>query len=173
MAFRKIARLPFDREYFMALVSGSEGGLATTSAIAAGLLIGNSDRDIVIITAAISFVVQAFNGSINRFSAEHTSDEIDNEDAIQGYRKPVMNATLQFIAHVVMGILVLLPIIYIEDATVAMLVSIGVTLAFLFLLGLYKGYVLSTSTFREGLEQVALGALVISVGILAGYILTW
>lgn len=173
MIFRKIARLPFDREYFMALLSGSEGGLATTSAIAAGLLVSSSDRNIVIVTAAISFVVQAFNSAINRFSTEHTDDEINHEDVLKGYRKPIMNAYLQFIAHVVMGVFVLLPIIYVDDAASAMLISIGVTLTLMFLLGLYKGYVVGTHALSDGLEQLGLGAIVISVGILAGYILAW
>lgn len=157
----------------MALLSGSEGGLATTSAIAAGLLVSNSDRNIVIITAAISFVVQAFNSAINRFSTEHTDDEIDHEDVLKGYRKPIMNASLQFIAHVVMGVFVLLPIIYVDDAATAMLISIGVTLAMMFLLGLYKGYIVGAHALSDGLEQLGLGAIVISVGILAGYILAW
>src|SRR5680860_1609023 len=171
MIFRKIAKLPFDRDYFMALLSGSEGGLATTSAIVAGLLVTNSERDIVIIMAAISFVVQAFNNAINSFSSEHTSDEIDYEDVINGYRKPIMNATLQFIAHLIMVILALLPIIYIDNTASALLVSIGITLTLLFLLGLYKGRVVGTYALTDGLEQLGLGAMVISVGILAGYIL--
>ncbi len=173
MIFRKITKLPFDREYFMALLSGSEGGLATTSAIAAGLLISTSDRNVVIVTASISFIVQAFNSAINRFSAEHTSDEIDHEDVLNGYRKPIINATMQFIAHIVMGLLVLLPIIYVDNTASAMLISIGVTLALMFLLGLYKGYVVGTRAIDDGLEQLGLGAIVISVGILAGYVLAW
>ncbi len=173
MIFRKITKLPFDREYFMALLSGSEGGLATTSAIAAGLLISTSDRNVVIVTAAISFIVQAFNSAINRFSAEHTSDEIDQEDVLNGYRKPIINATLQFLAHIVMGVLVLLPIIYVDNTASAMLISIGITLALMFLLGLYKGYAVGTRAIDDGLEQLGLGAIVISVGILAGYILAW
>lgn len=171
MIFRKIAKLPFDRDYFMALLLGSEGGLATTSAIAAGLLIVNSDRNIVIITATISFVVQAFNSSVSQFSSDRTSDEIDQEDLVRGYKGPATTALLQFVSHVTMGGLVLLPIIYVADEIHAMFISIGVTLALLFLLGVYQGFVVGTRAVAEGIEQLALGALVISIGIIAGYIL--
>ncbi len=172
MLFRRFARLPFDREYFMALFSGFEGGLATTSAIAAGLLIFTADVTIVITTATISFIVQAFNGAIGKFSAEHTNNEIDHEDILLGYKKPIINAALQFMAHTIMGIVVLLPIIYIENTTEAMLVSIGITLTLLFLLGAYKGYVVGKSSLVDAIEQVGLGALIICAGILAGYLLS-
>jgi len=171
MLFRRFAKLPFDREYFMALFSGFEGGLATTSAIAAGLLIFTDDIAIVITTASISFIVQAFNGAIGRFSSEHTNDEIDHEDILHGYKKPVINATLQFTAHIVMCVIVLLPILYLNDPTSAMLTSIAVTLILLFLLGAYKGYVVGKSSLGDAMEQVGLGALIIFAGILAGYLL--
>jgi VIT1/CCC1 family predicted Fe2+/Mn2+ transporter len=171
MLFRRFARLPFDREYFMALFSGFEGGLATTSAIAAGLLIFTQDTSIVITTATISYIVQAFNGAIGKFSAEHTNDEIDHEDILHGYKKPIINASLQFTAHAVMGAIVLLPIIYIDDTAKAMLFSIGITLTLLFLLGAYKGYVVGKSSLADAVEQVGLGVLVICAGIVAGYLL--
>lgn len=171
MLLRKFARLPFDREYFMALFSGFEGGLATTAAIAAGLLITTADIAIVITTATISFIVQAFNGSIGKFSSERTSDELDHQDVLHGFKKPVINASLQFAAHVAMGIIVLLPILYIDDQTDAMLVSIAVTLLLLLILGGYKGFVVGKRALPEALQQVGLGSMIIIAGILAGYLL--
>lgn len=172
MLFRRFAKLPFDRDYFMALFSGFEGGLATTSAIAAGLLIFTSDITIVVTTATISFIVQAFNSAIGRFSAEHTNHEIDHEDILQGYKKPIINASLQFMAHIMMGVIVLLPILYLDSTTEAMLASIGVTLALLFLLGGYKGYVVGKNPLPEAMQQVGLGTLIICAGIIAGYLLS-
>jgi len=156
----------------MALFSGFEGGLATTSAIAAGLLITTSDVTIVITTASISFIVQAFNGAIGKFSSEHTNDEIDHEDILHGYKKPIINASLQFIAHIVMGVIVLLPILYLDNATEAILVSISFTLTLLFLLGAYKGYIVGKSAMADALQQIGLGALIITAGIVAGYLLS-
>ncbi len=156
----------------MALFSGFEGGLATTSAIAAGLLIFTDEIVIVTTTATISFIVQAFNGAISRFSAEHTNDEIDHEDILHGYKKPIINAFLQFSAHITMGIIVLLPIIYMENTTEAMFISVGATLLLLFFLGAYKGYVVGKGALGDALEQVGLGMLIIAAGILAGSLLS-
>lgn len=171
MILRRFAKLPFDREYFMSLLSGFEGGLATTSAIAAGLMITTSDIPIVITTATISFIVQAFNGAISKFSTEHTNDEIDHEDVLLGYKKPVITASLQFIAHVTMGVIVLLPIIYIEDAATAITISILTTLLLLFLLGAYKGFVVGKKPMPEAWGQIVLGLLIICAGMAAGYLL--
>ncbi len=172
MLFRRFTRLPFDREYFMALFSGFEGGLATTSAIAAGLLISTSDITLVLTTATISFIVQAFNGAIGKFSAEHTNDEIDHEDILHGYKKPIINASLQFIAHFLMGIIVLLPIVYVDNTSEAIIASVAITLVLLFLLGAYKGFIVGKDSLADALQQVMLGALIISAGIVAGYLLS-
>ncbi len=171
MLLRRFTRLPFDKEYFMALFSGFEGGLATTAAIAAGLLMTTAELAIVITTATISFIVQAFNGAISKFSSERTSDEINHEDVLHGFKKPVINAALQFSAHVIMGIIVLLPIIYIEDQANAMIVSIAVTLTLLFILGGYKGFVVGKRALPEAVQQVGLGAMIIVAGVLSGILL--
>lgn len=155
----------------MALFSGFEGGLATTAAIAAGLLMTTAELAIVITTATISFIVQAFNGAISKFSSERTSDEINHEDVLHGFKKPVINAALQFSAHVIMGIIVLLPIIYIEDQANAMIVSIAVTLTLLFILGGYKGFVVGKRALPEAVQQVGLGAMIIVAGVLSGILL--
>lgn len=172
MFLRRFARLPFGRDYFIALFSGFEGGLATTSAIAAGLLIFTHDTSIVITTATISFIVQAFNGAIGKFSAEHTNEEFDHEDILHGYKRPVIKASLQFMAHTVMGFVVLLPIIYLDSTTEAMLASIGITLGLLFLLGGYKGYIVGKGFLPDALQQIALGILIICAGVIAGYLLS-
>jgi len=172
MGFRKLRLPAIDREYFMSLLSGFEAGLATTAAIAAGLVISFNDVSVVILTATISYIIQAFNNAVGRFSADRTSDELSLEDALVGYRKPVINAALQFMAHLAMGMAVLLPLVYISGAALALAASLGLTLALLFLLGLYKGLALGKRPLGEAAMQTALGALVIAAGIGAGWLLS-
>ena len=62
--FGREVKLPIERELFNALLNGSEGGLATTTAIISGLLVSTSNRELVVTTAFIAFMVQGFNGAI-------------------------------------------------------------------------------------------------------------
>jgi len=172
MFFQRKPSLPFDKEYFMALLAGTEGGLATTTAIVAGLMVGQTSREFIVTTATISFLVQAFNGSVGRFSSEHTDDEINHEDEKVGYKKPVLTAVLHFAAHVIMSVLVLLPIIYMTNEVSALISAIAISMALLLFLGIYKGRVLKVQPIRDAAELVILGALIICVGIIAGYSLS-
>ncbi|MDX1765372.1 MAG: VIT1/CCC1 transporter family protein [Candidatus Saccharimonadales bacterium] len=172
MLFKQKTKLPFDREYFLALLGGLEGGLATTTAIVVGLIITTEQREIVVTTAIISFMVQAFNSSVGRFSAAHTDDEIDRIETWKGYRKPVYNALLQFTSHILVSLLVILPIVFVSDIFSAVGMTISITLILLFVIGLYKGILLKLHPFRDAAELFILGSLVISVGMISGLILS-
>jgi len=172
MLFRQKTKLPFDREYFLALLGGLEGGLATTTAIVVGLIITTEQREIVVTTAVISFMVQAFNSSVGRFSAAHTDDEIDRIETWKGYRKPVYNALLQFTSHILVSLLVILPIVFVSDIFTAVGMIIAITLVLLLIIGFYKGFLLKLHPLRDAAELFVLGSLVISVGMLAGLILS-
>jgi len=172
MLFKQKTKLPFDREYFLALLGGLEGGLATTTAIVVGLIITTEQRELVVTTAVISFMVQAFNSSVGRFSAAHTDDEIDRIETWKGYRKPVYNALLQFTAHILVSLLVILPIVFVTDIFTAVSMVIAITLVLLFVIGLYKGILLKLHPLRDAAELFVLGSLVVSVGMIAGLILS-
>lgn len=168
--FRKTKKLPIDREYFLSLLGGSEGGLATTTAIIVGLSLSESSRSVVVTSALVAFCVQAFNGSVGHFSAEHTNDEIEDTDERDGYKKPAKDALFYFVSHIIMSLVVLTPIISMEDQTQAIFISIGLTVLLLFMLGWYKGRVLENSRFIDGIEMALFGLLVIGVGAFAGLI---
>lgn len=164
-------RVPFGSEIFVSIFGGAEGGLATTSAIIAGLFVSTQDRELVITTAVISFLVQAFNGAIGRYSAERTNDEIEQTEDIVGKRPAIIDAVVQLSSHVSGAVLVIAPIVLIVDVQLALVTSIGITLSLLFINGAVKAYFVKNNPIVEGLELVVLGAMIISVGISAGWLL--
>lgn len=169
--FRKKNKLPLEREYFLSLFSGVESGLATTSAIVAGLVAsGTRETSDLVTIAVISFAVQAFNGAVGRFSAEHTNDEIDDIEDVEGYRKPVIDAILQFAAHVSFSLIILLPFAYIESVFAATGVMVFVTFSLMFSAGAIKGFIVHNKVKRDGTEMVYMAILVIIVGTLAGLV---
>lgn len=164
-------KLPLERTYFLSLFSGVEGGLATTAAIVAGLIVsGDTSIDQIVVIAIISFAVQAFNGAVGRFSSEHTSDEIDNVDHITGYRKPLISAALQFVAHVAFSAITLIPYFYIDNLYIALAVMVVTNFLLMFLLGVVKAAIVHNSLKKDGVEMVYMSFLVLLVGSLSGLI---
>ncbi len=163
--------VPFGKEVFTALLGGSEGGLATTAAIITGLFVSTNDRELVLITAVITFMVQAFNGAVSRFSGERINDEIEQIEKLSGYRPLIIDAVVQLASHIASAAVVAAPIVFIVDVQLALVTSVTLTLILLFLMGFVKGRVVKNDAIHDGLEMVILGALIISVGVISGWAL--
>lgn len=169
--FRKKNKLPLEREHFLSLFSGVESGLATTSAIVAGLVAsGTREVSDLVTIAIISFAVQAFNGAVGRFSSEHTNDEIDDIEDEEGYKKPIIDAVLQFIAHIGFSLLILIPFAYISNVFGATAIMVTLTFTLMFSAGAVKGVLVHNEVKKDGTEMVYMAILVIIVGTLAGWI---
>lgn len=169
--FPRKVRLPIERTAFMAMLSGAESGLATTTAVACGIFITLDDPELVLLTVAVSFMVQAFNSSAGWFFVQQTQDEIDQPSKLPGISKPLQGAAIQFTSHVVTSLLVVLPLIFIENSAWAVVSCAGLALLFLFILGGIKGKMVQKSFWSDGLTAMTLGAMIISLGIFTGLIL--
>lgn len=165
-------KLPFARSAFLAALAGVEGGLATTSAVACGILISLDDPELVLLSVAVSFFVQAFNTSVNWFLVEETAEELDRRRGWRGIGLPLHGAFIQFTTHIISSLIVVLPLLVIEDETVAIIVCVGLALVGLYLTGAARGHWLKTSPARDAIETMGLGAGVISAGIISGLILS-
>ena len=169
--FRRRIKLPIDANLFTTLLSGTQSGIATTAAIVAGLATGTDDRQLVLVSAFVAFVVQGFNAAMNHITIAHVDDEI--EDSPEKYRLtgPVGEAALQFLMHLITSIAVLTPIVFVTNLQRALITSILIALVLLFFIGLYVGYVVKHAPIRNGVENAILGALVIIAGLSAGIFL--
>ncbi len=151
------------------MIAGSEAGIATTAAIIAGLTIGTDDRQVVVLSALIAIVVQAFNSALTTVVTSHTIDEIENNRDMNSLFKPITQAGIQFLTHLVMGLIVLSPIIYITDLATALLCSVAVSLVMLLWIGLFVGQILRHNPLRNSIQSFVLGVLIIIGGFVAGY----
>lgn len=165
-------KLPFNRDHFVAWFTGSEAGLATTTAIIAGLMVTHTSINTVVTAAIISFLVQAFNSAIIHYSNERMGDEIDREDIKNGYFHPAVLGVWFWLWHTLMSVMVLLPILFVPDQFKATVYSIVITLVLMFAVGAVKGKIVKRDAVQDGLEMVIVGGLVICAGLVAGIILS-
>ncbi len=163
--------LPVEKGLFLTLLSGSESGIATTTAIIAGLVTGTNDRSLVVASAVISLIVQAFNSAIVHIHTSHTDDEIDHNEDMEAFSRPLSEAFLQFLVHVGSSFLVLTPIVFANGLNDALVMSVAICLLLLFSIGFSVGRVVNHTPFKNGFAALVLGALVIIVGFVTGLVL--
>lgn len=170
---RRQLHLPFSAERFLSVLEGIEGGFAISAGVVAGLSFAQiTDRRILIITAAISILVNGFNASAVKYSSEHYEDELDGREKHNPWQAYFVPAAMEFIIYFVICLLTLLPLLLFIDIHFAVAWCTILTVSVLFAAGMWRGYLLRTKPLRDGCELALLGLLIIVIGASAGYILS-
>lgn len=170
---REQSGLPWGTQKFLSVLEGVEGGFAISAGIVAGLSFASiSDRRILLITAGVSILVNGFNASAIKYAAEHYEDELDGHEKKHAFRSYFVPAAIEFAVYFAVCALTLLPLLFFTHHVEAVIWCTSLTLAVLYLAGLWKGYLLRKHPVRDGLELASLGLLIIIVGGLSGFILS-
>lgn len=163
--------VPFGAPNFLSIFEGIEGGFAIFAGIVLGLSFGHASRDVILVTAIISIVVNAINSSVVRYSSEHYIDELDgreNRSWITGYLFP---AVVEFLVYAAVSVVSLLPLVIFTDLTTAIAAMCAVTVTVLFLAGFYRGTLLLHHGVKDGVEMVVGGLAIMAAGAAAGWAL--
>lgn len=155
----------------LSFIDGLEGGFAIFAGIVAGLSFTIVNRQALIITALVGITVNAVNAATIRYSTEHYYDELDGHEKRSAYRAYFLPSVAEFMIYLVVSCLSLLPLLFFDHITTAVIIMISVCLGILFLAGLVRGIILRTHSLRDGFEIMIGGLVMIAVGALAGWIL--
>lgn len=166
-------RVPFGSNNFLSILEGVEGGFAIFVGLIIGLMFEGVSRELLILTAAISIIVSAFNSSAVRFSSEHYHDELDGHEKRHRFRSYFIPSLIEFVSYVCVSIIALLPLLLVHPIELAVLLCAIITLVILFIAGWYRGHLLNRRhAVRDGFEVMLLGLLIVGVGALSGWLLT-
>lgn len=168
---RKQVHLPFGAQRLLALFEGLEGGFAIGASVIVGLSFTGLDRRLLIISAAIGMLVNGFNNSTVKYSSEHYEDELDGHEKRNTFRYYFMPAAIEFMSYLAITIITLMPLLFVENLYHAIILCSLFTLIMLFAAGYWRGYLMRLHPIKDGLEIMLLGAGIIAVGGLTGYIL--
>lgn len=169
---RSKIQLPFGAQRFLAILEGIEGGFAIGAGLVVGLSFATDNRTLLLMTATISLLVNGFNSSAVKYSAEHYADELDGREKKNPFQHYFMPALYEFVAYMIISLVILLPLRFADSIETAAATCVGVTLVTLFAAGYWRGYLMQRRhKMRDGLELMLLGALIIVVGAVSGYIL--
>ena len=168
---RQKLHLPFGAQRFLALLEGLEGGFAIGASIIVGLSFANLERRVLIISAAIGILVSGFNSAVVKYSSEHYEDELDGREKRNSLRHYLTPAAIELLSYFAISIVSLLPLILIDELYLGMALCCLLTLAMLFLAGYWRGFLMKLHPVKDGLEMVFLGAGIIIMGAVTGYLL--
>lgn len=157
---------------FLSFLEGIESGFAMTTGILLGLWFQGPTRQLLIITAVVSLMINAVNSASIKFMSEHTFDELDGHEKQHVLLNALAPALVQFMTHVIMAMVVLIPVFIMHPSIHGIFASIGLTTVVVCTAGWYRGVTLHGHAFRDALESVTLALLIIGAGGGAGWLLS-
>lgn len=164
--------IPFGANNFLSVLEGVEGGFAIFAGIIAGLMFEGVSRELLIISGAIGIIVSALNTSAVRFSSEHYLDELDGHEKRRWSHAYLFPALIEFVSYLAVSVVALIPLLLVRPLGLAVASCVALTIGILFLAGWYRGRLLNRRhASRDGMETAGLGALIVAVGALAGWLL--
>lgn len=164
--------IPLGADNFLSVLEGIEGGFAIFVGIVVGLSFQNISHDLLIATAVIGMVVNAFNSSAVRYASEHYIDEIDGREKRNKLRAYFIPALVEFLTYTLVSLIAVIPLLVLVDSFSAIASSIVMTLLILFAAGWYRGKLFGRHARRDGFEMAGLGVAIILVGAAAGWIIS-
>lgn len=151
--------------YFRNFIFGVEDSLVSTVGLLSGVAMGGVSRDVILLSGVVLILVEAFSMATGSFLTESSVREFDGQ--VREHRGPLAGGLVMFVSYVVSGLFPLAPYIFIEGS-MAVYVSIGVSLAALFVLGGVSGSLSGGNIFGRGARMLVIGGAAVLVGVAAG-----
>ena len=154
--------------YFRNFIFGVEDSLVSTVGLLSGILVGGVPRGTIFLTGIVLILVEAFSMAAGSFLSESSAQEyVDQEE--KGHR-PFWGGVVMFISYFVAGFIPLAPYLIYAEASAALPVSVAVSLAALFILGLVGGSLSNGNLLRRGTRMMVVGGVAIAAGVIAGLV---
>ena len=168
---RRHIAIPLGAQRFLAAFEGFEGGFAIGTSIIIALSFAGTDRNLLLVTAIVSIIVNGFNNASVKYSSEHYLDELDGREKKSAFRHYFIPSFIEFVCYFAISFFSIIPLLFIADTFQAVAISVAITLVILFTAGYWRGYLLQMSRWRDALETTVLGLGIIFVGLISGYII--
>lgn len=157
------------RHYVRELVYGANDGVITTFAVVAGVSGGGLALRVVLIIGAANLLADGLSMAVGNYQAIRAHESVlEAEGAPEEEAFPFRHAVATFLAFVAAGAIPLIPYATPSLGLDRFVLSVGFTLATLFVVGASRAVVSSVAWWRGGAEMLALGAVVAGVAYASG-----
>lgn len=158
---------PFSKpEILRSFVFGVEDSVVSTVGLVSGIAVVGSTRPVILITGVILVFVEAFSMATGDLLSDNAVREMRAKGEMP-LAKSLAQALVMFFSYLLSGFLVLSPYVFLVP-TRALVVSIIVSLAVLFALGVFGGAVSNIPVIKNGAMMAVIGGIAIVIGMSAG-----
>lgn len=149
-------------------IFGVQDSLVSTIGLVSGIAVAGVPRTTLILTGIVLIFVEAFSMGVGSLVSENAAEEYAEKTEVP-FSKDFLDSLIMFSSYLFSGFLVLLPFLFLSSSQ-ALIVSISISLATLFLVGWYSAKFAKVRMLKQALTMVIMGAAAIGVGVLVGRI---
>lgn len=151
--------------YIRNFIFGVEDSLVSTVGLLSGVAAADASRATIALTGAVLIFVEAFSMGVGSYLSEHST--ASPEEKADSSRAPIFGGLIMFISYLITGFIPLFPYL-VSERPAAFWLSIGLSLAGLFFLGVLSAKMTQNKIFVSGLRMLVLGGLAIGIGVGVG-----
>ena len=155
-------RIGFIRNF----IFGVEDSLVSTVGLLSGIAIAGTETKTIILAGVVLIFVEAFSMGAGSLLSENSAAEVAMGREVPLARS-YLSSLIMFVSYFFAGFIPLLPYLFLSVGT-AFYVSIGVSLAALFILGAVSAKIARTTLWKQALQMLIIGGIAIALGVLVG-----
>ncbi|HEY4517878.1 MAG TPA: VIT1/CCC1 transporter family protein [Candidatus Paceibacterota bacterium] len=152
--------------YIRNFVFGVEDSLVSTVGLLSGIATGQVPHATILLTGVIYIFVEGFSMAVGSFLSEESVEEYAAKGNVPD-RLPILGSVVMFISFVAVGFIPIVPYM-LWQGSVAVTISIVLSLFVLFLLGFIHGKISHINAASRAVRMALLGGLAIVIGVLVG-----
>jgi len=156
--------------YLRAFVFGVEDSLASTVGLLSGIAIAGAGRETILMTGIVLIFVEAFSMAIGDFLSEYSAESYMRQAEVPPQRS-FAAAFIMFFSYFLAGFIPLSPYFVLMPGA-ALWISICLSLAALFSLGVVGAKISNINILRSGLRTLLIGGAAIFIGVIVGSFLS-
>lgn len=155
--------------YLRNFIFGVEDSLVSTVGLVSGIAIADVPRSTIFLTGMVLIFVEAFSMGVGSFLSEQSSENyMKQSETKAGFT--IIGAVVMFVSYFVSGFIPLSPYVFLQTEE-AFPLSIVMSLAALFALGVAGGKLSNLVLWRSGLKMMLIGGIAIGLGVLVGMLI--
>jgi VIT1/CCC1 family predicted Fe2+/Mn2+ transporter len=152
--------------YLRNIVFGISDSLVSTVGLLAGIDVGGTARQMIVLTGIVYAFVEAFSMAIGSFLSEQSAEEYEARGEAPG-GGPFTAGVVMFITFILASFIPIVPYLAF-GLTAALWYSIGLSLVALLIVGMISARIVRVNMWSHALKMMLLGGAAIVIGVIVG-----
>jgi VIT1/CCC1 family predicted Fe2+/Mn2+ transporter len=152
--------------YLRNIIFGVSDSLVSTVGLLAGIDVSGTTKQVILLTGIVYAFVEAFSMAVGSFLSEQSAEEYEAKGEVVN-NKAIVSGIIMFISFVFASFIPILPYMFF-GLSVALWVSMALSIAALFILGLVSARIVRVRMLGHAAKMAILGGSAIIIGVIVG-----